>query len=166
MKENTKKSKDKGLVAIQNDTKNDSSNEYVDECGHFIAFTAITDEVIMESANDNEDSSYDEVPKKMTLQEAYDKLCTEFIKSKKTSHCYRKELNEAIIEKADLLVKLDETIRLVKTFVVENTSLEEKVKNLDFELSQAKTQIERISSAKLDEIFSAQKPSSNKTGLG
>ena len=38
--------------------------------------------------------------------------------------------------------------------------------NLEVELSQARTQIERMSSAKLDEVLSAQKPSSNKTGLG
>ena len=49
---------------------------------------------------------------------------------------------------------------------MENTSLEEKVKNLEVEFSQARTQIERMSSAKLDEVLSAQKPSSDKTGLG
>ena len=49
---------------------------------------------------------------------------------------------------------------------MENTSLEEKVKNLEIELIQARTQIERMSSAKLDEVLSAQKPSSDKTGLG
>ena len=65
-----------------------------------------------------------------------------------------------------MLVKLDETTRLVETLVVENTSLVEKVKNLEVELSQARTQIERISSAKLDEVLSAQKPSSDKTSLG
>ena len=47
---------------------------------------------------------------------------------------------------------------------MENTSLEEKVKNLKVELSQARTQIERMFSAKLDEVLSAQKPSSDKTG--
>ena len=77
-----------------------------------------------------------------------------------------KKLNELKTKKSDLLVKLDETTRLVKTLVVENTSFEEKVKNLEVELSQTKTQIERMSSAKLDEALSAQKPSSNKTGLG
>ena len=46
--------------------RNDSSDEYVDECGHFMAFAATTNKVIVESANDSEDSS-DEVPKKMTL---------------------------------------------------------------------------------------------------
>ena len=48
---------------------------------------------------------------------------------------------------------------------MENTSLEEKVKNLEVELSKARTQIEKMSSAKLDEVLSAQKPSSNKTDL-
>ena len=61
----------------------------------------------MESASDSEDSSDDEVSQKLTLQEAYDKLCTEFKKSKKTSHRCRKVVNEAITEKVDLLVKLD-----------------------------------------------------------
>ena len=49
---------------------------------------------------------------------------------------------------------------------MENTSLDEKVKNLEIELSQARTQIERMSSAKLDEVLSAQKPSFDKAGLG
>ena len=125
MKEKTKESKDKGLVATWSDTENDFSDEYVDECHHVMAFAALTDKVIMESASDSEDSSDDEIPKKMTCQEAYDKLCTKFIKFEKTSHLCRKELNEVKTEKADLLVKLDETTRLVETLVVENTSFRE-----------------------------------------
>ena len=85
-----------------------------------MVFAASTDKVIVESTNDSEDSSNDEVPKKMTLQKAYDKLCTKFIKFEKTSHLCRKEFNEVKIEKADLLVKLNETTRLIKTLVVEN----------------------------------------------
>ena len=90
-------------------------------------FAATTDKVTVESASDSEDSSYDEVPKKFTLQEVYDKLHTEFIKSEKTFHHCRKEFNKAKIEKVDLLVKLDETTRLVETLVME-TSSKEKVK--------------------------------------
>ena len=135
MKEKTKESKDKGLVATWSNTKNDSSDEYMGECSHVMAFAASNDKVIVESASDSEYSSDDEVPKKLTLQEAYDKLCTEFTKSEKTSHLCRKELNEVKTEKAILLVKLDETTKLVETFVVENTSLEEKVKNLEVEHS-------------------------------
>ena len=139
IKEKTKESKDKELVATWSDTENDSSDEYVDKCRHVVAFAASTDKVIVESASDSKDSSDDEVSKKMTLQEAYDKLCTEFIKSKKTSHLCRKELNEVKIEKTDLLVKQDETTRLVETLVMEHTSLEENVKNLEVELSQVRT---------------------------
>ena len=135
MKEKTKESKDKRLVATWSYTENDSFDEHVDECSHIMAFAASTNKVIVESASDSEDSSDDEVFKKMTLQEAYDKLCTEFIKSEKTSHLCRKELNEVKTKKVDLLVKLDETTRLVGTLVVENTSLEEKIKNPEVELS-------------------------------
>ncbi|XP_065618502.1 putative cysteine-rich receptor-like protein kinase 33 [Quercus suber] len=65
-----------------------------------------------------------------------------------------------------MLVKLDETIKLVVTLVMENTLLEEKVKNHEVELSQARTQIEGMSSAKLDEVLSAQKPIFDKNGIG
>ena len=68
MKEKTKKSKDKGLVATWSDIENDSSDEYVDECGYFMVFAAITDKVTVESASDSEDFSDDEVPKKLTFQ--------------------------------------------------------------------------------------------------
>ena len=81
MKEKAKKLKDKGLVTTLSDTENDSSDEYVDECRHIIAIAATTDKVIVESTSDSEDCFDDEVPKKLTLQEAYDTLCTEFIKS-------------------------------------------------------------------------------------
>ena len=67
MKEKTKNSKDKGLVATWSDTENDSSNEYVNECGHFIAFATTTDKVIVESASDSKDSSDDKVPNKLTF---------------------------------------------------------------------------------------------------
>ena len=45
MKEKTKKSKDKGLIATWSDTENDSSDEYVDECIHVMAFVTV-DKVI------------------------------------------------------------------------------------------------------------------------
>ena len=67
MKEKTKKSKDKRLVATWSDTENDSSDKYVEECSHVMAFAASTNKVIVESASDSEDSSDDKVPQKLTL---------------------------------------------------------------------------------------------------
>ena len=72
----TKESKDKWLVATWSDTENDFSDEYVGECSHVMAFAASTDKGIVESVSNSGDSSDDEVPKKLTLQKAYDKLCT------------------------------------------------------------------------------------------
>ena len=46
----------------------------MDECSHVMAFAASTDKVIVDSASDSEDSSNDEVPKKLTLQEAFYKI--------------------------------------------------------------------------------------------
>ena len=154
------------LVATWSDTESDLSNEYKDECGNYMAFAAISDKLIMENASDSEDFFDDEVPEKLTLEEAYDKLCTKYIKFEKISHLRRKELNEVKTKKANLLVKLDETTRLVDILVVENTSLDEKVNNFKVELSQAKTKIKRMTNAKFNEVLSAQKLSSDKTSLG
>ena len=154
------------LVATFSDTESDLSDEYKDECGNYMAFAAISDKLIMENASDSEDFFDDEVPEKLTLEEAYDKLCTKYIKFEKISHLRRKGLNEVKTKKANLLVKLDETTRLVEILVMENTSLDEKVNNFKVELSQARTKIERMSNAKFNEVLSAQKPSSDKTSLG
>ena len=48
----------------------------------------------------------------------------------------------------------------------ENNFLAEKTKMLEAELFQVRTQLERISSAKLDEMLSLQKSASDRTGLG
>ena len=134
MKEKTKESKDKWLVETWSDIENDSSDEYVDECSYVMAFAASIDKVIMESASDSEDFSDDEIPKKMTLQEAYDKLCTEFIKSEKTYHLCRKELNEVKTKKVEMLIKIDDVggqnlsfcVGLKTPFTSKGTSEEEE----------------------------------------
>ena len=107
--EKNKKSKGKVLDATLSDTESDLFDEFEDEYSKNMAFTATTENVIVENVSYSEDSSDDEAPKKLTLQEAYDKLCTEYIKSEKTSYLCRKELNEVKTKKAYLLVKLDKT---------------------------------------------------------
>ena len=68
MKEKTKKSKDKWLVATWSDIENDFSDEYVNECGHFMAFATTADKVIVKIASDSGDSSDDKVLKKLTIR--------------------------------------------------------------------------------------------------
>ena len=48
----------------------------------------------------------------------------------------------------------------------ENNFLIERTKKLEVELFQVRAQLERTSSAKLDEMLSFQKATSDKTGLG
>ena len=55
------------MVATWSDTENDSSDEYMDECSHVMAFTVSTDKVIVESASDSKDSSNNKVLNKLTL---------------------------------------------------------------------------------------------------
>ena len=81
MKEKTKNSKGKVLVATLSDSESDLSDEYEDKCGQFMAFTAITNKVIVESASDSEDSFDDEGPKKLNLHEAYDKAVLGYVDS-------------------------------------------------------------------------------------
>ena len=64
MNEKTKESKDNGLAATWSDTENDSSNEYVDECNHVMAFAATTNKVIVESTSDSEESFDDKYPRR------------------------------------------------------------------------------------------------------
>ena len=80
MKEKTKKSKGKVLVATLSDAESYLSNEYEDECSNYMVFVATTDKVVVDNTSDSEDSFDDEVPEKLTLEEAYDKLYTEYIK--------------------------------------------------------------------------------------
>ena len=67
MKEKTKNSKGKVLVTTLSDSKSDFFDKDEDECGHYMAFVVTIDKVIMESAIDSDDSSDDEVPKKLTF---------------------------------------------------------------------------------------------------
>ena len=61
MKEKTKNSKGKVLVATLSDSENNISDKYEDECDYYMVFAATIDKVIMESASDSEDSSNNEV---------------------------------------------------------------------------------------------------------
>ena len=69
------------MVATLSDSESDIFDEYEDECDQFMAFVAMTDKVIAKSASDNKDSSDDEVPKKLNLQEAYDKAVLGYVDS-------------------------------------------------------------------------------------
>ena len=70
------------------------------------------------------------------------------------------------LDSEELSTKFDEANQTIGVLRFENNFLAEKTKKFEVELFQVRAQLERISSAKLDEMLSIQKSASDRTGLG
>ena len=70
------------------------------------------------------------------------------------------------LEREEISIKFDESNQTIGALRFENNFLVEKTKKLEAELFQVRAQLERTSSAKLDEMLSLQKSASNRTDLG
>ena len=66
----------------------------------------------------------------------------------------------------ELSKKVDEANQTIEVLRFENNFLAKKTKKLEAELFQVRTQLERTSSAKLDEMLTLQKSASDRTDLG
>ena len=69
------------------------------------------------------------------------------------------------LEWEELSTKVDEANQIIRPLRFENNFLVEKTKKLNAGLFQVRAQLERTSSAKLDEMLNFQKAVSDKTGL-
>ena len=100
------------------------------------------------------------------LYTAYTKL---YKVSKKHEKLYRmatKKLSEVELEWEEITTKFDKANQTIGALRFENNFLTEKTKKLEAKLFQVRAQLERTSSANLNEMLSLQKSSSNQTGLG
>ena len=70
------------------------------------------------------------------------------------------------LDHEELSTKFDKANQTIGALRFENNFLAEKTKKLEAELFQVRAQLERTLSAKLDEMLSIQKSTSNRTGLG
>ena len=70
------------------------------------------------------------------------------------------------LDREELSTKFDEANQTIGVLRFENNFLAEKTKKLEAELFQVRAQLERTSSAKLDEMLSIQKYVSDRTGFG
>ena len=61
------------------------------------------------------------------------------------------------LDREELSIKFDEANQTIEVLRFENKFLAEKTKKLEAELFQVRAQLERTSSAKLDEMLSIQK---------
>ena len=89
-----------------------------------------------------------------------------FEKHEKLYWLATKKLSDVELDRGELSTKFDEANQTIGVLRFESNFLAEKTKKLEVELFQVKAQLERTSSAKLDEMLSIQKSASNRTGLG
>ena len=72
-----------------------------------------------------------------------------------------KKLSDVELKREELSTKFDKANQTIGELRFENNFLVEETKKLEVELFQFRAQLERTSSAKLDEMLSLQKSASN-----
>ena len=77
-----------------------------------------------------------------------------------------KKLSDVELEREKLSIKFDEANQTIGALRFKNNLLAEKTKKLEAELFQVRAQLERTSSAKLDEMLSLQKSAFDWADLG
>ena len=88
--------------------------------------------------------------------------------SEKHEKLYRltiKKFSDVELDREELSTKFDVANQTIGALRFENNFLAEKTKKLEAELVQVKAQLERTSSAKLDDMLNIQKSASDRTGL-
>ena len=77
-----------------------------------------------------------------------------------------KKLSDVELKREELSTKFDEANQTIGALRFENNFLAEKTEKLKAKLFQVRAQLERTSSAKLDEMLSLHKSASDRTDLG
>ena len=162
--------KSKALAATLSDTepKDDSNNK---DDGILNAFTATVNptEGNVEDVDEEEElveSKFEKMNEQDEIHTAYAKLYKVSEKHEKLYRLASKKLSDVELEREEISTKFDETNQTIEALRFENNFLAEKTKKLEAELFQVKAQLEKTSSAQLDEMFSFQKSASDRTGLG
>ena len=97
---------------------------------------------------------------------AYEKLNQVFEKHEKLYRLATKKLSDVKLDQEELSTKFDEANQTIGALGFEKNFLVEKTQKLEVELFQVRVQLERTSSAKLDEMLNLQKSTSDRIGLG
>ena len=163
--------KSKALATTLSDTELETESKNSDDEGILSAFIATVDpnKGIVEAVDEEDDlveSKFEKIDDQDDIHIAYAKL---YKVSKKHEKLYRlatKNLSDVELDWEELSTKVDEANQTIGVLRFENNFLVERTKKLEMELFQVKAQLERTSSAKLDEMLSFQKIASDKSGLG
>ena len=163
--------KSKAFAATLSDTELEDESDDNDDEGILNAFTAIVHptEGIVEVIDEEEDlvvSKFEKIDEQDDIHTVDAKLYKVFEKHEKLYRLTTKKLSDVELDHEELSTKFDETNQTIGALRFENNFLAEKTKKLEVELFQVRAQLERTSSAKLNEMLSIQKSAFDRTGLG
>ena len=150
--------KSKALAATLSNTepKDDSDNED-DEILNVFTATVNPTKGIVEDVNKEKklvESKFEKMDEQNDIHIAYAKLYKVSEKHEKMYRLASKELSYVELEGEELSTKFDEANQTTGALRFENNFLAKKTKKLEVELFQVKAQLERTSSAKLNEMLS------------
>ena len=124
------------------------------------AFTATVGptEGIIEEVDEEEDlvdSKFEQMDNEDGIHTAYAKLYKVSEKHEKLYRLATKKLSDVKLDWEEVSTKVDEVNQTIGEMWFENNFMVEKTKKLKAELFQVRAQLERTSSAKLDEMLSS-----------
>ncbi|XP_075670749.1 uncharacterized protein LOC142640509 [Castanea sativa] len=162
--------KSKALATTLSDIEPEDDSDNEDD-GILNAFTATVNptEGIVEDVDEEEElveSNFEKMDDQDNIHTAYEKLYKLSEKHEKLYRLATKKLSDVELNREELSTKFDEANQTIGALRFENNFLAEKIKKLEVELFQVRAQLERASSAKLDEMLSIQKSASDRIGLG
>ena len=111
---------------------------------------------IVEDVDEEEElveSKFEKMDDQNDIHTAYEKLYKLSEKHKKLYRLTIKKLSDVKLDRDELFTKFDEANQTIGALRFENNFLAEKTKKVEAELFQVRTQLERASSAKLDEML-------------
>ena len=150
--------KSKTLAVTLSDTELEDDSDNKDD-GILNAFTATINPIdgIVEDVVEEEElveSMFEKMDDQDDIHIAYEKLYKLFEKYEKLHRLTTKKLSDVELDREELSTKFDEANQTIGALRFENNFLAEKTKKLEAELFQVRAQLERTSSAKLEEMLS------------
>ena len=148
--------KSKALATTLSDTKPEEDSDNEDD-GILNAFTANVNPTdgIVEDVDEEEElmeSKFEKMNDQDDVHTAYEKLYKVSEKHEKLYRLATKKLSDVELDHEELSTKFDKANQTIGALRFKNSFLAEKTKKLEAELFQVRAQLERISSAKLDEM--------------
>ena len=162
--------KSKALAATLSDTEPDDDSDDNDDEGILNAFTTMVDPTdrVSEIVDDEEDlveSKFEKMDNQDDIHTAYEKLYKVSEKHEKLYRLATKKLSDVELDREELSIKSDEANQTIGALRFENNSWLKRPRSLKRTCFMLELNLERTSSAKLDEMLNLQKSASNRTGL-